>query len=234
MHPFICAFQLGNWLDNECPRHCWALMAWKLALILTWEIENTRTTSVSCLWPSRSPGNPSPLNQLVSKSAFPKLNPSSLMRQIWYSLSISNKLKLRWWKNSKYLGSLINGNESSSKEVHTQMASAAKVFAELNSCRWRKRLIPLHTGVHIYEALVISVLLYVCKSWVLKASEVHDLKVFDHSCLRLILGVRLADRMSNADPRRSCSQHLDIGSVIKKHRLRWYWHIQRRPPEALT
>ncbi|XP_065561282.1 uncharacterized protein LOC136043021 [Artemia franciscana] len=78
----------------------------------------------------------------------------------------------------------------------------------------------------MYNALVLSVLLYGCETWPLRAGEVNDLNVFHHKCLRCILGLRLSDRVSNDVIRRRCSDIPLVFDVVKARRLRWFGHTR--------
>ena len=72
--------------------------------------------------------------------------------------------KIQVVEESKYPWSLIDANGSSSNEVRTQMTSAAKAFAQLNSWLWQKHQIQLQIEIRIYEVFFRSVLPYECGS----------------------------------------------------------------------
>ena len=59
---------------------------------------------------------------------------------------------------------------------------------------WESRAISLKTKVRVYEALVLSVLLYNSETWNMKGTDETRLRVFEMSVLRRICGVSLRDK----------------------------------------
>ena len=53
----------------------------------------------------------------------------------------------------------------------------------------------LHTKLHIYKTLVLSVLLYAADTWTL--ADMTTLDAFHQKCLRQLLGIRWYDRVRN-------------------------------------
>ena len=129
----------------------------------------------------------------------------------------------------KYLGSLVDPIGGCTSEIQSRIASATGVFTQLNHSLWNQKNVRLKTRIRIYQALVRSVLLYGCETWTMKASDIQALNVFDHSCLRRIIGTKLRDRVSNVELRKICYQRSDLATIIKQRRLRWFGHTLRRP-----
>ena len=128
----------------------------------------------------------------------------------------------------KYLGSMINATGESSEEIRNRISSAWNVFLQLKNSLWKRSEISPRTKLRVYEAMVLSVLLYGCETWSLKAAEASNLDVFHHKCLRYILGIRLSDRVSNEEVRRRGGDHPFVSEVVKMRRLMWFGHTMWR------
>jgi len=59
-----------------------------------------------------------------------------------------------------------------------------------------KRL-TVSTKIRLYQALVVSVLVYAAETWTLLAADVRTLKAFHMRCQRHILGIRWYDYIRN-------------------------------------
>ncbi|XP_065565739.1 uncharacterized protein LOC136030599 [Artemia franciscana] len=121
-------------------------------------------------------------------------------------------------QNFKYLGSLINPKGEALNKIQSRISAAWAAFIQLRKCLWLRNEISLQTKLWIYNALVLSVLLYGCKIWPLRAGEANNLNVFHHKCLCCILGLRLSDRVSNDVIRRRCGDIPLVSDVVKARR----------------
>ena len=83
--------------------------------------------------------------------------------------------------------------------------------------------------------MVLSVLLYGCESWSLTLKQLTRLEVFHRGCLRQILGIRKADRISDAELYARCGTKVgeevvpceNIATHWRRRVLRWLGHIGR-------
>ena len=85
--------------------------------------------------------------------------------------------------------------------------------------------------VHVYQVLVMSVLLYVAETWTLLTANLRSLEAFHMRCQRQILGIRSTDHISNV----SVSSHTGLASVgkqIASHRVTIFGHIARLGEEV--
>ena len=76
-------------------------------------------------------------------------------------------------------------------------------------------------------------MLYGAKCWPIKRRHVQQISVAEMRMLRWICGHTRRDRVRNDDIR----DRLGVAPIEEKlvqHRLRWFGHVQRRPPEALV
>ena len=80
--------------------------------------------------------------------------------------------------------------------------------------------------MQFYNACVMSTLLYGAECWTLKDKDENRLDAFDMRCQRKILKIRWSQYVTNIDIRKKTNQP-QLSSVIKKHRLQWFGHLQR-------
>ena len=74
-------------------------------------------------------------------------------------------------------------------------------------------------------------MLYGAECWSTKIRHVQQLSIAEIRMLRWIYGHTRMDRVRNDDIR----DRLEVAPIEEKfvqHRLRWFDHVQRRPPEA--
>ena len=74
-------------------------------------------------------------------------------------------------------------------------------------------------------------MLYGAECWPTKRRHVQQISVAEMRMLRLICGHTRRDRVRNDD----ICDRLGVAPIEEKlvqHRLRWFGHVQRRPPEA--
>ena len=74
-------------------------------------------------------------------------------------------------------------------------------------------------------------MLYGVECWATKRRHIQQLSVAEMRMLHLICGHTRMDRVWNDEIR----DHLGVAPIEEKlvqHRLRWFGHVQRRPPEA--
>jgi len=105
-------------------------------------------------------------------------------------------------------------------QIPRRISLASNIFGRLaNVCRKRTRL-SLQTKIRLYNALVISVLLYGSEAWtVLKADE-RRLEVFHMNCQRRILGIRWFHFVTNASV---TSQTGEEGLAILSEATLHFW-----------
>ena len=64
-----------------------------------------------------------------------------------------------------YLGSSLSSSNSLDKEVSNHIAKASASYGRLHKRVWNERGLKLKTKCTVYTAIVLTVLLYRCKSW---------------------------------------------------------------------
>uniref|UniRef100_H3ASA6 Reverse transcriptase domain-containing protein n=1 Tax=Latimeria chalumnae TaxID=7897 RepID=H3ASA6_LATCH len=131
-----------------------------------------------------------------------------------------------------YLGSTLTSSLSLDRELDVRIGKASVTFGRLTSCVWNNKLLTLNTKVSIYQACVLSTLLYGCESWVTYSKQERRLNSFYLRCLRKILGVTWDQRITNNEVlERTGLQSMQTTLDIR--RLCWLGHVEHMPQDRL-
>jgi len=129
-----------------------------------------------------------------------------------------------------YLGANISEDASTDRDVGRRIGLACGVMQSLNPI-WKTNEITKATKIRVYEALVLSVLLYNAETWTLKEAMKSKLRVFEMNCLRKIKGVTRRDRIRNVEIRAELGIRMDVVQRIQRKRLRYFGHVVRMKTE---
>jgi len=88
-------------------------------------------------------------------------------------------------ENFIYLGSLQSSNGRCSQDLKRRIELASSVMASLHRV-WKDRRLTFTTKLRVYEALILSVLLYAAETWTLLATDMKALEAFHVKCQRQI------------------------------------------------
>ena len=88
-----------------------------------------------------------------------------------------------------YPGSTLLRDGDVVEDVKCHIAKASRAFGCLRGSIFNNLILSLTTKRTVYRAIVLSVLLYVAKTWTLKAEHVRCLQTFHNHCVRTILGI---------------------------------------------
>ncbi|XP_063609394.1 uncharacterized protein LOC134783447 [Penaeus indicus] len=114
--------------------------------------------------------------------------------------------QLKTVEDFKYLGSVIGNDGSFDKEINSRISKASQALGRLKIRILSQHSIKLSTKLQIYQAIVLTSLLY--------------------GCLNSILGIRWQDRVSNIQVLERANS-TSIEDMILKSQLRWTGHIIR-------
>ena len=117
-------------------------------------------------------------------------------------------------------------------EISSRIAKAAGVMAKLNKRVWSNSLLSERTKVLVYQACVLSTLLYGSESWTVYARQERRLNSFHLRSLRRLLHIRWQDRVPNTDVLQRAGL-MGIPSMLMQRRLRWLGHVHRMEPDRL-
>ena len=125
-----------------------------------------------------------------------------------------------------YLGSTITGNLSLDAEINKRIGKAASTLAHLTARVWTSPKLSMKTTMEVYNACVISTLLYGSETWTTYAGQERGLNTFHLRSIRRILGISWQDKVANADVL-SRAGLPTMYTMLRQHRLRWLGHIRR-------
>ena len=124
----------------------------------------------------------------------------------------------------RYLGSEVMSSGRLDEELRTRIRRASATFGQLFKILRTK--ISSKAKLRIYNAVVISTLLYGSETWATTISEEKRLDVSDNRCLRRILGIKWFHRVRNTTVREKTDQTL-ASLLLKTRRLKWFGHASR-------
>ena len=94
-----------------------------------------------------------------------------------------------------YLGSTISRHENIDKEVTCRIAKASSTFGTLWSNVSDRRGISIATKVKVYQAILITMLLYAGELWTIYSKHARQLNKFHMSCLHKLLTIKWQDKI---------------------------------------
>ena len=97
-----------------------------------------------------------------------------------------------------YLGSIIASSGAMDPDVYRRVAQAFCAFGALRKAVFLDKDLTLTTKRKVYQACVLSVLLYGAEYWILLRRHIRKLNSFHHRCIRIILSI------SNHEQRTKC------------------------------
>ena len=112
------------------------------------------------------------------------------------SITIDNQV-LEIADHFTYLGSIISSNLSIDSEIDKRIAKAASVMARLSKRVWSNSLLTSITKLQVYQACVLSTLLYGSELWTTYARQENRLESFHLRCLHHIVGITWQDKVTN-------------------------------------
>ena len=88
-----------------------------------------------------------------------------------------------------YFGSVIAVSGRMDTDVDNRIAKASRAFGTLRKAVFLVRDLSLFTKRMIYQACVMSVLLYGAECWIPLRRHIKKRNTFHHRCIRTILGI---------------------------------------------
>ncbi|KAI8517778.1 hypothetical protein Bbelb_037950 [Branchiostoma belcheri] len=144
-----------------------------------------------------------------------------------------NNTTVNFVSTFNYLGSTVSRTGDLKPEIDRRRGLAAAAMQALWRPLWKHRHISLGTKLRVYNAAVVSILLYGAETWPLSNTLAARLDGFDSRCLRRILGVRWFDHLPGIELRQR-TQQPPASRVAAMRRVRWYGHLLRLPPDHPT
>jgi hypothetical protein len=135
-----------------------------------------------------------------------------------------------------YLGSTISRTGSLDEELNLRIQKASVAFGKLQDRVWSQHGIQLDTKIEVYNACVLTALLYASETWTVYRRHIKTLERFHQNCLRQILGVKWTSFTPDTSVLEQ-SGCLSIEAHLIKSHMRWVGHVvrleERRIPKQL-
>ncbi|KAK3871494.1 hypothetical protein Pcinc_023359 [Petrolisthes cinctipes] len=110
--------------------------------------------------------------------------------------------------------------------------AAHSVYGRL-SCRvFNNHALTMATKIMVFQAIVLSTLLYACETWTLYRSDIQSLERFQQYKLRQILKIPWESNTTNVAVLNQASV-TSVEATIIHLRLRWAGHVQKMEPFRL-
>ena len=132
----------------------------------------------------------------------------------------------------KYLGSIVSNVASHDAEITARIAKATSAFGRLTKRLWNNRNIKVHTKISVYQAAVVTSLLFGCEAWTLKKAHIARLEAFHQASLRRIARIRWFHKVTNYEVLGRCKIG-SIQSMLESAILRWTGHVVRMPDDRI-
>ena len=131
-----------------------------------------------------------------------------------------------------YLGSMVDSSGGTEADIKARIGKARTAFAQLKKI-WKSSIITRKTKMRLFNAIVMSVLLYGCQTWKTTSGIIKKLQTFVNKCLRIILKSRWYDLVSNKELWERAAQ-APIKQQIAKRKWRWIGHTLRKPAKCIA
>ena len=126
-----------------------------------------------------------------------------------------------------YLGSNISSKLSLNTELNMRIGKASAAMARLTKRVWENTMLTIKTKTHVYQACVLSTLLYGRESWTLYNRQERRLNTFHLPCLRRILGISWQDHILNTEVLARAGILSMYALLTKRLLVRWLGHVTR-------
>ena len=126
-----------------------------------------------------------------------------------------------------FLGSKITADGDWSHEIKRYLLLGRKVMTNLDNI-FKSRDITLPTKVHLFKAVVFSVVMYGCESWTVKIAECRRIDAFGLWCWRRLLRVPWTARRSNQFILKEISPGCSLEGLMLKLKLQYFGHLMWR------
>ena len=132
-----------------------------------------------------------------------------------------------------YLGSVIASPGRMLPDIDQRIAKASRAFGALRKSVFNSRDLRVETKSMVYQACVLSVLLYGSECWTPLRKDLKKLDSFHHRCICTILGIsnqqQWAQHITSQSVRQQWRDSEAVAEKVSKRRLEWLGHLARMP-----
>ncbi|XP_042890430.1 uncharacterized protein LOC122265276 [Penaeus japonicus] len=143
-----------------------------------------------------------------------------------------NNIPAKFSSRFTYLSSTITQTGGLKPEIDRRRGLAAGTMQALWRPLWRHRAISRKTKLRVYNASVLSVLLYRSETWPLNKTLEARFDGFDSRTLRTIEGIHWTQHVTNQEVRQPSQQTALSPRCSATHT--WYGYVQRLPQDNPT
>ena len=147
------------------------------------------------------------------------------------TFSISGN-QLKNSENFTYLDTNLSFSGDLTNEIQESINLASSAFVRLSKRVFVNQSFTIHTKIAVYDAVVISTILYGCETWVPYRRHIRLLESFHIRRLQIILGLRWWHKVTHSEIR-SRAGIPTIESMLLHRQLRWLGHAIRMPDSRL-
>ena len=134
-----------------------------------------------------------------------------------------------------YLGSVITSSGRVELDVNRRVAQASKAFGALRKAVFGNKDLRVETKRAVYQACILSVLLYGSECWTPLKRDLRRLNSFHHRCIRSILGMsrrqQWTQHVTSGELRQRWGDPETVAEKVAQRRLEWLGHVARMPDE---
>ena len=131
-----------------------------------------------------------------------------------------------------YLGSTLSRDGTLDAEINQRIAKANTAFGKLEKRVWSDRGITTNTKLSVYEACVLTALLYGSETWTTYRRHVKLLDRFHQNCIRRILNIRwMSNTPDTVVLERASSTSIEMR--VMRNQMRWAGHLVRMKDERI-
>ena len=132
----------------------------------------------------------------------------------------------------EYLGCTVTKTGGTEADIDKRINKARHAYFSLGKV-WISSSISRGLKLRIFNACVMSVLLYGCETWGISVGSMKKLQVFCNRCLRRICKIFWPQTVSNSDLY-ALTKTKPISKEISKRKWRWIGHVLRRPSDNIA
>jgi len=140
-------------------------------------------------------------------------------------------------RSFSYLGATVNGNNTLEEEIKERTVKGNKAFYA-NKTLFKSKLVSRKSKLKLYWSVIRPIVVYGCKTWVLKESTIQRLSVFERKILKKISGPTNEDnsiwRIKTNKELDEYIKHWNIINYVKAQRLSWFGHVNRMPEISIV
>jgi len=125
-----------------------------------------------------------------------------------------------------YLDSYLANTIAVDSDINSRLAKAGDAFGKLQRRLWSEHSVSLPINIAVYQAVVLSMLLYGCESWVLYRRSVHKLDEFHMRCQCRIAGIKWQDWVPTTEVLHLCGI-TGIEAFLLQAQFHWVDHVVR-------